>query len=127
MNAFQATYGGGIDDAIVMKIGAPAFFNTQVPLSNGVFYMGLSDGMLFGYYAYESNTILYHFDMGYEYVSPSSGTSLYFYDFVSGHWWYTSAALFPNLYDFSIGSWIYYFPDTKNPGITPPIRAISRT
>ncbi len=42
--------------------------------------------------------------------------SIFIWDFSSQHWWYTSAALFPNLYDFSIGSWIYYFPGTTQAG-----------
>jgi hypothetical protein len=54
--------------------------------------------------------------MGYEAFLPSSGGLIYFFDFASGHWWYTGSNLFPNVYDFTLGAWIYYFPDTKNPG-----------
>jgi hypothetical protein len=36
-----------------------------------------------------------------------------------GHWWYSSANLFPYLYDFTLSTFIYYFPDpghyTNNP------------
>ena len=27
-----------------------------------------------------------------------------------------STTLFPYLYDFTLNDWLYYFPDTKNPG-----------
>jgi hypothetical protein len=54
--------------------------------------------------------------MGYEAFVPSTGASIYFYDFATGRWWYTSPSLFPYLYDFTLKAWIYYFPSTTNPG-----------
>ncbi len=60
---------------------------------------------------------MYHADLGYEFVTQGSVPgSVYFYDFASGHWWYTTSALFPYLYDFSLNTWIYYFPNTQSPG-----------
>jgi hypothetical protein len=61
---------------------------------------------------------LYHYDMGFEYVIPANDAygDVYFYDFQSGHWWYTGPSLFQNIYDFTLGAWIYYFPDPSNPG-----------
>jgi hypothetical protein len=96
--------------------GPPAFFAGEDALSATIYYLQFPDGNLFGYYGYLSSSILYHQDMGYEAFIPSTGGSIYFYDFAAGHWWYTSASLFPNLYDFTLGAWIYYFPDTANPG-----------
>jgi hypothetical protein len=29
---------------------------------------------------------------------------------------YTSSTLFPYLYDFTLNNWLYYFPNTTNPG-----------
>ncbi len=94
----------------------PAFFNGEDYLSAGVYYLQFPDSNLFGYYEYLSSSILYHFDMGYEAFIPSTGGQIYFFDFASGHWWYSSPSLFPYLYDFTLNSFIYYFPDTKNPG-----------
>jgi endo-1,4-beta-xylanase len=94
----------------------PAFFAGEDFLSRTAYYLEFPDSSLFGYYEYLSASILYHFDMGYEAFISSAGGSIYFYDFASGHWWYTSPGLFPTLYDFTLGTWIYYFPDTKNVG-----------
>jgi subtilase family serine protease len=94
----------------------PAFFNGETLLSGGIYYLQFPDGNLFGYYGFLSSSILYHLDMGYEAFVASTGNSIYFYDFASGHWWSSSAGLFPYLYDFTLHAWIYYFPSTANPG-----------
>jgi hypothetical protein len=94
----------------------PAFFAVEDFLSGIVYYLQIPAGNLFGYYEYLSSSVLYHFDMGYEAFIPDSGGSIYFYDFASGHWWYSSPSLFPYVYDFTLNAWLYYFPDTKNPG-----------
>ena len=100
-----------------------AFFNGQQSLSSVWSYLQFQNGNLFGYYSFlqgsasTATAYLYHPDLGYEYVTPGSPTgSVYFYDFASGHWWYTSSSLFPYLYDFTLNIWIYYFPDTQSPG-----------
>jgi hypothetical protein len=54
--------------------------------------------------------------MGFEAFIPSTAGQIYFYDFTSGHWWYTSSGLFPYLYDFTLNTFIYYFPNAKNMG-----------
>jgi hypothetical protein len=93
----------------------PAFFSGEIFLSGIVYYLQFPDSNLFGYYEYLSSSILYHFDMGYEAFIPGTGSQIYFYDFGSGHWWYTSSSLFPYIYDFSLSTFIYYFPSTTNP------------
>jgi hypothetical protein len=102
--------------------GHPAFFAGEDFLSGTAYYLQFPNSNLFGYYEYVSSSILYHFDMGFEAFVPSTGGQIYFYDFASGHWWYTSPTLFPYLYDFTLNTFIYYFPDTKNAGhyITNP-------
>ncbi len=95
------------------------FFNGEQTLSNGVDYLQFQDGSLFGYYApLADSSIIYHFDLGYEAVLPSGDTvgDVYLLDYQSGHWWYTGPNLFPYLYDFTLGAWIYYEPDPSNPG-----------
>ena len=42
---------------------------------------------------------------------------MYFYDFTSGHFFYTSPTFpFPYLYDFSLNSVLYYYPNTTTAG-----------
>jgi hypothetical protein len=98
----------------------PAFFAGETALSNGVYYLTLPNGNVFGYYTYLTDpNYIYHFDMGFEYMSdPSDGHGgIYFYDDASGHWWYTARDYeFPYLYDFTLNTTLYYYPDTQNAG-----------
>jgi hypothetical protein len=94
----------------------PAFFNGAVSLGSGVDYLQFPDGNLFGYYNLTSFPIFYHYDMGFESFVDGGNGGAYLFDFASGHWWYTSSSLFPYLYDFTRNVWLYYFPDTNNPG-----------
>ena len=96
----------------------PAFFNGEISLGSGVYYLQFPNGNLFGYYNFPGFPILYHYDMGFEsFIDAMDGNAgAYLYDFSSGHWFYTSPALFPYLYDFSLNAWLYYFPSTTNPG-----------
>jgi hypothetical protein len=98
------------------------FFITEVNVGNGVWYMAFPDQTLFGYYAFTSGTAttsaawIDHFDMGYEYVLPADFQgNVYMYDLTSGHWWYTGSATFPYVYDFTLASWLYYYPSATNP------------
>jgi hypothetical protein len=97
----------------------PSFFAGEVALNNGVYYLQLPNSNIFGYYSYLPDPhYIYHFDLGYEYlIDANDGAGgLYLYDFASGHWWYTGRQYpFPYLYDFTLGAFLYYFPDTKNP------------
>jgi hypothetical protein len=98
----------------------PAFFNGETALGNGVYYLQFPNGTPFGYYAYLTDPrFIYHFDMGYEYwFDANDGHSgIFFYDFMSNHFFYTSPSFpFPYLYDFSLNSVLYYYPDAHNPG-----------
>jgi hypothetical protein len=94
----------------------PLFFTGEIAVGSGIYYLQFPTGNPFGYYAYLSNTIIYHVDMGYEGVVDAPPGAAYMYDFLSGHWLYTTSTLFPYLYDFTLKAWIYYFPNTKSPG-----------
>jgi N-acetylneuraminic acid mutarotase len=98
----------------------PAFCSGEVSLGNGVYYLQFPNGTPFGYYSYLSDPRwIYHFDMGYEYwFDANDGQSgIYFYDNASTHFFYTSPSFpFPYLYDFSLNTVLYYYPDTNNPG-----------
>jgi hypothetical protein len=98
----------------------PAFFAGETALANGVYYLTLPNGNVFGYYSYLSDpNYIYHFDMGFEYMTDANDGQggIYFYDSPSGHWWYTSRSYeFPYLYDFTLNAILYYYPDTQNAG-----------
>ena len=97
-----------------------AFFTGEAALANGVYYLSFSNGNYFGYYSYLSNPrYIYHFDLGYEYWFDAADgkKGVYFYDFKSGHFFYTSPTFpFPYLYDFSLNAVLYYYPDPNAAG-----------
>jgi uncharacterized repeat protein (TIGR01451 family) len=122
----QASVSGGgavltagiADSTVITGSQPPSFFAGEVSLGSGVDYLTFPDNTLFGYYEHLAGSFIYHFDMGFEYVFPANDASgdVYFWDDQTGHWWYTGPTLFPNLYDFTLGAWIFYFADPANPG-----------
>ena len=96
------------------------FFTGETALGSGVYYLAFANGNPFGYYSFLSDPhYLYHFDLGFEYCFDASDgkSGVYFYDFKSSDFFYTSPAFpFPYLYDFGLNSVVYYFPDPSNPG-----------
>jgi|GEM_PF-3764239 predicted lipoprotein with Yx(FWY)xxD motif len=97
-----------------------SFFAGEASLGSGAYYLALPNGNPFGYYSYlaDSNYI-YHFDAGYMYVIDANDGvgGVYFYDFTSGHWWYTGRQYpFPYVYDFSLGAFLYYYPNANSAG-----------
>ena len=105
-------------DTLTVTFSHPTFFNGEVPLSDGVYFLQFPGGGLFGYYTYLSDPrFIYHFDLGFEYVfdAADGAGGVYFYDFASSSFFYTSPSFpFPYLYDFSLGAFLYYFPDADN-------------
>jgi hypothetical protein len=95
-----------------------AFFMGEIPLGNGVYYLQFN-GTPFGLYVYLSDRRwIYHFDMGYEYWFDANDgqRGIFFYDFTSGHFFYTSPTFgFPYLYDFNLHTVLYYYPDPAHP------------
>ena len=96
------------------------FFTGEVALSNGVYYLSFPNGNYFGYYSFLPNpAYLYHFDLGFEYIFDAADgkSGVYFYDFASSTFFYTSPSFpFPYLYDFTLNSVLYYYPDPNNAG-----------
>ena len=87
-----------------------AFFNGEVSLGSNVYFLQL---------AASGNHYIYHFDLGYEYhYDANDGQGgVYFYDFASDSFFYTSRTFsFPYLYDFKLNAVLYYFPNTQQPG-----------
>ena len=99
--------------------GHPAFFTGEVALDNGIFYLAFPDGQVFGYYSYvgSDSHYIYHFQLGYEYISDAGDTDngIYLYDFISNGFLYTSPSLYPYLYDFNLNSFLYYFVESSDP------------
>jgi len=100
-------------------IGHLPFFNGETALGGGFYYLQFANGTPFGYYSYLSDqNFIYHIDLGFEYLldANDANNGIYFYDFASSSFFYTSPTLFPFLYDFSLNAWLYYLPDVNNPG-----------
>ena len=97
-----------------------AFFADEVPVGGGADYLQFPSGNYFGYYSFLSDpNFIYHFDLGYEYVFDAADgkAGVYLYDFKSSTFFYTSSSFpFPYLYDFSLNSVLYYYPDPSNAG-----------
>ncbi len=118
-----AVTGGGSPNATGTDVAsiAPshgAFFAGEITLSSdGSSYLQLP-GNPFGYYSNSFFPWIDHQDLGWVYYWDAQDASggAYFYDQTSQHIWYTNRATFPYLYDFTLKTWIYYFPDTKNAG-----------
>jgi hypothetical protein len=96
------------------------FFTNEIGLSNGVYFLQLPNGTPFGYYSYLSDPrFIFHFDLGYEYwfEANDGNNGVFLYDFKSGSFFYTSPTFaFPYLYDFTLKTVLYYYPDPNNPG-----------
>ncbi len=102
--------------AATLPVVHPAFFAGEASLGSGVYYLQFQNGNLFGYYNYQAFPWLYHYDLGFEYFIDGGDGAAYLYDFASGHWWYSTPNLFPYIYDFSLNTFIYYFPNTTSQG-----------
>jgi N-acetylneuraminic acid mutarotase len=97
----------------------PAFFTGEIALGGGWYYLQFANGTPFGYYFYLSDPhFIYHLDMGFEYLFDANNADrgIFFYDFASSSFFYTSPSTFPYLYNFSLNAWLYYLPDASNPG-----------
>ncbi len=110
-------------DGVIRRItpaGHLSFFTGAAALSDGVDYLAFASGDYFGYYTFLSDpNYIYHFDLGYEYVFDAADgkSGVYLYDFKSGSFFYTSPTFpFPYLYDFTLNTVLYYFPDPSNAG-----------
>lgn len=108
------------NSVILKSTPYPPFFNGQTSLGNGNFYLAFTNGTPFGYYNLGSFNfpLFYHSDLGFEYFFDANDGQgdAYLYDFASSTFWYTGPTLFPYMYDFSLNDWLYYYPNTSQPG-----------
>ena len=98
----------------------PAFFDGEISLGNGVYYLSFYNGNSFGEYSYLTNSsYIYSYGLfSYEYLIDANdgADGIYLYDFTSDTFFYTSPYFpYPYLYDFSLNSVVYYL----NNGTTP--------
>ena len=119
---YGTTFAGGgtsLGTVFQVDIGAPAptahpaFFDGEMSVGNGVYYLAFPNGNFFGYYSFLSNpAYIFHFDLGYEYVFDANDgyDGVYLYDFASSDFFYTSPSFpFPYLYDFNLKTVLYYY------------------
>jgi len=91
-----------------------SFFTGESPISGGGGFFNLP---FFGTYAYfPSQLAIYHTTLGEELLFTNTDAShgIYFYDVDSGHIWYTNPSDYPNIYDFNLGTWLFYETKTGN-------------
>ena len=117
---FNPNTGQHEEDVYYVRVSAhPTFFNGEIALGGGFYYLQFANGTPFGYYSYlPDQNFIYHIDLGFEYLLDANDANhgIYFYDFASSSFFYTSPTLFPDLYDFGLNAWLYYLPDANNPG-----------
>lgn len=117
-----ATVPGYHDSVSLFALPNPhaPFFDGEVSLGNGVYYLRFPNGTPFGYYSYLSDPhYIFHFDLGYLYtIDASDGhNGAYFFDFGTSRgslgFFYTAPDFsWPYLYDFDLDAYLYCFPDT---------------
>ena len=93
---------GGVDrfDSVLASAelyGHPPFFNGETALADGWYYLQFPNGTPFGYYSYlPQQNFIYHLDLGFEYLTDANDGhhGIYFYDFASSSFFYTSPSFF---------------------------------
>lgn len=89
------------------------------PLIGGASLPGFEDWFhsdWFGYYGTAFAPWLLHIEHGAIYRHPdSTNASLFIYDDAMSAWWWTNEGIYPSLYRFTDGSWLWYQEWSKNP------------
>jgi hypothetical protein len=106
--------------------GHPSFFAGEIALNSTVYYLQFPNGNTFGYYAYLSNTIVYHFDMGYEAIVDGPPSAAYLYDFLSGTGFIPARPCFPTSTISRLIRGFIISSIPKSRGTIRPIPVISR-
>ena len=105
----------------------PPFFAGQQAQGSGVYSLTLADGQHFANYTFYTNAnYINDFDLGMEYTDDAADgqSGVYLYDLTSAHTFYTNPSLYPYLYDYSLGTFLYFF---SNNNTTAPIGTLKRT
>ncbi len=114
--------GAPLSDAgtqFVVGRGPSACLDDNVSLGHGIHFLQFPNGHAFGYFSYLSDDhYIYHQDMGFEYVfdADDGQKGMYLYDFATKGYFYTSPTFpFPYMYDFTLNTTVYYFPNADDP------------
>ena len=119
--SISATNAAGTGQGTLMLTVSPLpFFTGEVSLGSGVYYVGFPNGHNFGEYSYLANPgYIYSYDLtSYEYLHDAAdgNAGIYFYDFVSGGFFYTSPVFpYPYLFDFKLNAVLFFYQGTSNP------------
>jgi hypothetical protein len=105
-------------DEVSVSVPPSLFLAGQSSLTNNFDFLQFPDGNIFGYYDLTYFPWIYQVDLGFEYLIDANDgqQGVYLYDNSSTSFWYTSPAIYPYVYDFTLNSWLYYYPDSNNPG-----------
>jgi len=88
---------------------------TQFPNSE-IFQGGWIENLWYGWMNAEQYPQIVHLNHGYQMVGEKSNrNSLFVYDYVLKSWLYTTIALYPNLYHYKSGHWLYFL-ETSSTG-----------
>jgi hypothetical protein len=106
---------GTPNSVAVFGIFHAPFFNGEVYDGDDIYHLQLADGNSFGSYSDQLYPWLYHFGLGFEYVSDAKDTArgVNFYDPGLGAFLYTNPSDFPWLWDFATNSWLWYAAGTS--------------
>ena len=96
---FNPNTGQHEEDVYYVRVSPhPAFFNGEIALGGGWYYLQFPNGTPFGYYSYlPDQHFIYHIDLGFEYLFDANDANhgIYFYDFASSSFFYTSPSTLP--------------------------------
>ena len=122
---YQPLVNGGATPAFTnapRPVRVPNFFDGEASLGGGYFFLQFENNNIFGYYDLDFRPYIYHIGLGFEYATAAivdgvDTGGIYFYDFASGHTFYTSQTFsFPYLYDFTLQSVLYFYPNPNAAG-----------
>jgi hypothetical protein len=95
--------------SVILKTTHPSFFNGESLITGGGGFYTLG---FFGTYAYFPTALaIWQTTLGEElifYTPGDNSDGIYFYDVDSTHIWYTNPGSYPNIYDFNLGTWLFY-------------------
>lgn len=94
--------------------GGMPFFLNSISVGKGFYYLSS-----FGYYAPFQFPYVYHNELQYLYAIDAANTErgVYLYDFQGLDFLYTSPSLYPYVYCFDQGAFLYYFKGTTKPSV----------
>ena len=104
---------------VLLPQRVPNFFAGSTPLGSGFLFLQFANKNIFGYYDLDLHPLIYHEGLGFEYVFDANDgqDGIYLYDYASGHYFYTSPTYsFPFLYDFTLNSVLYLYPNPSAAG-----------